>query len=356
MTVLGGDELMSKGIVSVQDLTNSAPSVIVGRASFGTYISIRGITTTDNTSKGEQGIGYYVDGVQLGRPLEDGLTLFDVNRVEILRGPQGTLYGQSTTGGVINVVTNNPVDRFEASGDMEFGNYNALRGDAMINVPVTKSFYLRAAVDSNRVNGYLKPIIDYRAADVQDDHTAREDENDRSGRLSALFKLGPRTRLILKATSSSVGGVGGSTLPIATVLGHSGSAQLNGYANPIQPRIDDHFTMINGELTSTLGPVAVTWVGGHIRFTSNELTSSTFNPALNGNQYQWLDYTMLPALTDSPGVALLQRESRTLAVGGGRELVSGGHQRGLPSLRGARQRSDLCGERQRDRRDQRYGA
>lgn len=304
MTVLSGQALKNKGIVSVADLTNAVPGVFVGNASFGTYISIRGVTTTDNTSKGEQGIGYYVDGIMLGRPLEEGLSLFDIRRISILRGPQGTLYGQSTTGGVINVTTNRPTDRFETSGDLTFGNYNALRADAMINVPVTKSFYLRAAVNSNRVNGYIRPIVDYRPADAQDNSTARQDQNDRSGRLSALFKLGRRTRLVVSATSSSVGGVGGSTVPIPTVLGHSGSGQLIGYADPIDSHIDEHFTMVNGELTTDFGPVALTWVGGHIRFSANDVTSSTFDPGLNSNQYQWLDYRLRPAVTDSQELRL----------------------------------------------------
>ena len=299
MTVLSGQALRSKGIVSAADLNNAAPGVFVGQGSFGTYISIRGVTTTDNTSKGEQGIGYYVDGIMLGRALEQDLTMFDIKRISILRGPQGTLYGQSTTGGVISLTTNRPVDRFATSGDLTFGNYNALRADAMLNVPITSSFYLRAAVNSNRVNGYIRPIIDFRPADAQDDPTAREDQKNRSGRLSALWKLGRRTRLMVSATASSVGGVGGSTLPISTVLGHSGSAQLIGYADPIQPRIDEHFMMINGELTTSLGPVALTWVGGHIRFSANDITSSTFDPALNADQYQWLDERLRPAITDS---------------------------------------------------------
>jgi iron complex outermembrane recepter protein len=299
MSVLSGDGLKSEGIVNVSDLTNAVPSVIVGRDAFGININIRGVTTTDNTSKGEQGIGFYVDGIMLGRPLEEGLAMFDLDRVEVLRGPQGTLYGQSTTGGVINLITNKPADAFATSGDMEFGNYDTIRADGMINVPVTDSIDLRAAVDSNRRDGYIRPDIDYQPSDAQDDPTPRDDEDDRAGRLSALFRLGTQTRLLLTGTAASVGGVGWASVPIPNVLNNSGSAQLNAYANPFPPHIADNFAMINGQLDSTLGPVTLTWIGGHARLTVNDLTSYTYDPATNSDQYEWRDYFFRPALTDS---------------------------------------------------------
>jgi iron complex outermembrane receptor protein len=299
MSVLSGQGLKSRGIITVSDLTNSVPSVIVGRDAFGVNINIRGVTTTDNTSKGEQGIGFYVDGVMLGRPLEEGLSMFDINRIEVLRGPQGTLYGQSTTGGVINILTNEPADHFESGGDMEFGNYDTVRADAMINVPVTDSFALRAAVNGNRRNGYINPVVDYQPSDAQDDHTARNDQDDRAGRMSALFKLAPHTRLLVTGTAANVGGVGYASVPISAVLGNSGNAQLGAYANPFPSRIVDHFAMINARLDSTLGPVALTWIGGHLRFSADDLTSYTYDPATNSDQYEWRDYLLRPAVTDS---------------------------------------------------------
>ncbi|HEX4268526.1 MAG TPA: TonB-dependent receptor [Steroidobacteraceae bacterium] len=299
MSVLSGEGLKSQGIVNVSDLTNSVPSVIVGRDAFGVNINIRGVTTTDNTSKGEQGIGFYVDGIMLGRPLEEGLAMFDLDRVEILRGPQGTLYGQSTTGGVINIITNQPADRFETSGDMEFGNYDTVRADGMINLPVTDSIALRAAVNANRRDGYVKPDIDYQPSDAQDDPTARNDQDDRAGRLSALFKLGSQTRLLLTGTAASVGGVGWASVPIPNVLNNSGSAQLNAYASPFAPHIADNLAMVNAQLDSKLGPVALTWIGGHLHFSANDLTSYTYDPATNSDQYEWRDYFFRPAVTDS---------------------------------------------------------
>ena len=108
LSVFSGDTLKEQGVVSVSDLQNVAPGVAVGRGAFGVVLAIRGVTTADNTSKGDQGIAFNVDGIPISRPAMMGLAFFDTERVEVLRGPQGTLYGKSSTGGVINVISNKP--------------------------------------------------------------------------------------------------------------------------------------------------------------------------------------------------------------------------------------------------------
>ena len=155
ISAFNSEMLKEAGVVNVADIQNIAPSVQMGRDGFGVNINIRGVTSTDNTSKGDEGIAFNVDGIPIGRPIEEGLSFFDVERVEVLRGPQGTLYGKSSTGGAINVITNKPKDTFSASGDVEYGNYNARRADAVVNLPVTDQFSLRAAVNLNDRDGYL---------------------------------------------------------------------------------------------------------------------------------------------------------------------------------------------------------
>ena len=122
-------------------------------------ISIRGVTSTDNTSKGDEGIAFNVDGIPIGRPVEEGLALFDVSRIEVLRGPQGTLYGKSSTGGAINVITNRPANSFQATADMDAGNYDSRRENFMVNVPVSDKLYLRVAASANDRDGYLNPSL-----------------------------------------------------------------------------------------------------------------------------------------------------------------------------------------------------
>jgi iron complex outermembrane receptor protein len=82
---------------------------------------------------------------------------FDLERVEVLKGPQGTLYGQSSTGGALNIITNKPKNELEASADVTVGDYNTRRTTAMINLPITGGIALRAAVNSNKRDGFLIP-------------------------------------------------------------------------------------------------------------------------------------------------------------------------------------------------------
>ncbi|MEM8921245.1 MAG: TonB-dependent receptor plug domain-containing protein, partial [Pseudomonadota bacterium] len=156
LSVLDGEALDVAGVESIVDLQNVAPSVQIGRSDFGVTINVRGVTTTDQTSKGDQGIAFNVDGVTIGRPREMGTAFFDVARIEVLRGPQGTLYGKSTTGGVINVVTNRPSQEFGGSVDLEYGDYDTKRVEGAINIPVTDQFAVRGAVAYNERDGYLE--------------------------------------------------------------------------------------------------------------------------------------------------------------------------------------------------------
>lgn len=159
VTVVSGEELTAKGIISVTDLPNLAPGLEVGYTNFGPVLNIRGVSTTDNTSKGGQGIGFIVDGISIGRPIERATALFDVDRIEVLRGPQGTLYGKSTTGGIISVVTRRPGDDFGGNIDIEFGNFRTLRATAGLDFPVSDRIKLRVALNSNQSDGWLEPVL-----------------------------------------------------------------------------------------------------------------------------------------------------------------------------------------------------
>jgi iron complex outermembrane receptor protein len=155
VTVIGGDMLADKGIIDVNDLPNVAPGLEVGFTNLGPVINIRGVSTTDNASKGGQGIGFIVDGISVGRPIERATALFDIDRIEVLRGPQGTLYGKSTTGGVISVVTRRPGEEFGGNIDIEYGNFNTVRANAGLDLPVADKIKLRLALNSNQSEGWL---------------------------------------------------------------------------------------------------------------------------------------------------------------------------------------------------------
>ena len=270
LSVVTGETLEQRGVVSVADLQNVVPGLSVGRDGFGVNINIRGVTTTDTTSKGDQGIAFVVDGIAIGRPREQGVAFFDVSRVEVLRGPQGTLYGKSTTGGVVNVVTNRPSFVFGSNVDVEIGNYDTRRVTAAVNLPVTDKFALRAAVSSNQRDGWLN---------LSDGSPARNDQNDLAFRLSGLYDFSDTTSLFLTATTGRVEGVGAGGVPFGTFLNASGDAQRQAYGNPFGGDINEDFSNITAEFTTRLGGAALTYVGGHREYDSNTIGSATADPA-----------------------------------------------------------------------------
>lgn len=306
LTAYSGETLKAEGVVSVSDLQNLAPSVNIGRDGFGVNVNIRGVTTTDTTSKGEQGISFNVDGVAIGRPTVQGLSFFDVERVEVLRGPQGTLYGKSSTGGAINIITNKPKSQFEASANLELGNYNARRADVVVNVPVNDKLALRAAVNSNVRDGYLYP---------SDGSTARSDQDDISARLSALATFSDNTSLLVSTTFGSVRGVGPATVPLGTFLSKSGRAQRTVYGNPFGGATNEDFNNYNVEFKAGFGGVALDYIGARHDFSANDLTSSTNDPLGNYQgpppavgTYTWRQYRG-DVTTDAHEVRLSNAES-----------------------------------------------
>ena len=291
ITAVTGDDLKTNGITNVSEIGDLVPNVIMGRDGFGVNISIRGVTTTDQTSKGTQGIGFNVDGVPIGRPLEQGLSFFDIERVEVLSGPQGTLYGTSTTGGAINIITNKPAKDFAASVNTEFGNYNTMRSDAMLNIPINKQLAVRIAVNGDNRDGYLQPVLGANPGGA-----ALNDQHDKAGRLSALYTFSPDTSLLLGTTFGNSWGVGYGTVPTYNQIANgSSSQQRQVYGNPFGGNIDDSFNSYNTEFNTLLGDARLTLIGSDSKYHARELTSATFNPATNndpnGNpQYAWRNY------------------------------------------------------------------
>lgn len=282
VTAISSEVLKDAGVVGVSDIGNVAPGVIMGRDGFGVNINIRGVTTTDTTSKGLPGVAFNVDGVAISRPVAQGLSFFDIDHVEVLRGPQGTLYGKSTTGGAVNVITAKP--EFEDQGSLvgEIGNFNTRRLEAVVNKQVSESVAIRVAANTNDRDGFLKP---------DDGSPARNDQHDRALRLSALFKLAPETTLLLSGTQAKVSGVGFSTVPgFEKRVGGTYDDQSKVFGNPFGGNINEQYNRFNAELNIGLGPATITYVGSRSTFDTDDFTSTTYDPATNRNQYAWRHY------------------------------------------------------------------
>jgi len=125
VTALGAEDLQDITANNVTDIAFKVPNVLMSSGSISPTISIRGVSSQSNYAAGfPPAVGIYVDEVYQGRDPTFNVSLNDIERIEVLRGPQGTLYGKNTIGGAINLITTAPSNDFTAFGDVQLGNYD----------------------------------------------------------------------------------------------------------------------------------------------------------------------------------------------------------------------------------------
>lgn len=152
VSVLSGKELAARNVNDVFGLQYLTPSLQVtpqfgsGQPSF----TIRGVGFNDYGSGNASPVGVYIDEVANPIPYATNGLMFDVARVEVLRGPQGTLYGRNTTGGAINYVLNQPTDRFAAGATVQYGSFAAQKYDGYVSGPVARGIRMRLAGESQQ--------------------------------------------------------------------------------------------------------------------------------------------------------------------------------------------------------------
>ena len=145
-----------KGIQDITALQSQVPSLKFTVPQGVVQISLRGAGNDSVTTGADNGVGFHYDGVYIGNPAGGLADIWDVERVEVLRGPQGTLYGRNTTGGAINIIPAKPTNEFEAKGDITYGSYDFLRVRAAVNLPVGEGVAARFAVTRSKRDGFLK--------------------------------------------------------------------------------------------------------------------------------------------------------------------------------------------------------
>ena len=135
ITAIGGQQLQSQGVTGFEDLGTAVPSLRFGAGVTGgqNVITMRGLGSQNTTPGGDSPVAYNVDGVYLQQTTAVDPEFYDLDRIEVLRGPQGTLYGRNSVGGSINVILHKPTEAFAASGDVAYGAYNARTFRGFIN-------------------------------------------------------------------------------------------------------------------------------------------------------------------------------------------------------------------------------
>jgi len=199
LSVVTSETLRDQGISDSTRLADAVPNLAIDRVNGnGLQITIRGVSSTDVSEKGDPSAAFLSDGVYIARPQAQEVSLFDLARVEVLRGPQGTLYGRNTTAGVLNAISARPGDAFESSADFVYGNYDTVQATAVLNIPINDSVAIRGAVNYNRRDSYLREGTSGPSLDPGKD--------DLSLRLGARFAFSDRVRLYVKADHSEMKG------------------------------------------------------------------------------------------------------------------------------------------------------
>ncbi len=171
ISVIRGDSIEATGNFNVVKLQQLAPTLQVYTTNpRNTSVNIRGLGVPYGlTSDGfEQGVGIYVDDVYNSRVAAATFDFLDVDQVEVLRGPQGTLYGKNTTAGAINITTNQPTFDFEGRAELSVGNLNYRQAKAAVSGPLTDTIAARIAIAATSRRGTLFNVTSDRWINEQD--------------------------------------------------------------------------------------------------------------------------------------------------------------------------------------------
>ena len=161
VVVLKGDELRNRGLNTLEDIATVTPGVsfredVAGRA--GPALTIRGIGYDDYHANGSPSAAVHIDEVYQGSNAWISGQLFDIDHVEVLKGPQGTLFGQNTTAGAVNILTRQPGRKTNGYLNASYGSYNALRVEGAVGGPLTSNLSARIAFLRKSGGGFLKSM------------------------------------------------------------------------------------------------------------------------------------------------------------------------------------------------------
>jgi iron complex outermembrane receptor protein len=195
ITAFTGEQLEQIGYTNAQQVTSLAPGVSTvqpnGEANYS--IAIRGAASSDFTSNNESPCSIYLDEVYISQMSGAGFMLFDMERVEILRGPQGTLFGRNATGGLVHFITRKPTREFDGHAKVTFGEHDQIRSEAAVGGALADTLAARVSIATHHNDGY----VENRFLD-EDLNNA----NDYAGRIQFLYTPDENVEFLLNARYS----------------------------------------------------------------------------------------------------------------------------------------------------------
>jgi iron complex outermembrane receptor protein len=258
MSVFNDSTVEKLSVRNLTDLGRFTPGVEMNNdnALQPTY-TIRGVQTNDWTIGSDPAVAVYVDGVYAARGAGAEAALTDISRVEVLKGPQGTLFGRNATGGAIHIISQPPVFEREGRAKLTVGDYGRLDGEVMFNTPITDALALRlVAVDRNR-DGYLENLTG----------PDQSEQNTSSLRASLLWDAGASTEVLWRVEYSDLDQNGGAqyTLINSVFEGANPGRQLDVYgdiANDFESREEREMFSTSLEINHDIGDVTLTSITG----------------------------------------------------------------------------------------------
>jgi iron complex outermembrane receptor protein len=218
--VLSGEQLRNQAITSEEDLTKVVPGLAVWRQGGGmTSIYLRGVGSEVQNSFADLAVAQNIDGVYIARGEALSGAFLDLQRIEVLNGPQGTLYGRNATGGAVNYITNKPGPDFGGDLTVGFGSYARREVNAALNLPVSDTLATRLAVGYVAHDGYLQ-------------RSGMDDQETVATRFSALFKPTEDLSILAALDYSRDGGNGVGQVVMVPNASHATVATSNPWSGP----------------------------------------------------------------------------------------------------------------------------
>ena len=265
---LSSEELTRLPIRTLEQLAPALPSVTFTQNTTFSQLSIRGIGATTVIAGGDPSSALYIDGVYLARPAMGFLDLLDLDRVEVLRGPQGTLYGRNAVGGAMQLISKTPADVFEAGARITGGNLGEMRVDGRVSGPLKRGRVMGSVAFAKGIrDGYVRDL------DHPDQRLGADDVVAARGQLRVV--INPRNDILF---ASDVSDQQGTPLTYNKVLAVKPGFQVDNPASLFDVR------------TSTPASARVLQSGASVRFTSAP-TPSTKLTSLTA--YRQLDHEYL---------------------------------------------------------------
>ena len=168
IVAIGREALKNADVTEASRLEQLAPGLRLGRSGADPRPAIRGITTESIQGNADPRVGFYIDEIYQSRTSQSSVPFVDLERVEVQKGPQGTLYGRNSFGGNIAISTAKPTDEFEGGASLLLGSYNRKMVDGFVNVPIREGIALRLAAYAEKRAGFIKSVTAPGFADQDD--------------------------------------------------------------------------------------------------------------------------------------------------------------------------------------------